>query len=162
MKKLSFITILIIVITAVIFPALAEACLVSGPGWEIRGVADFNGDGSRDVLWSNPSTSDAVLWYMHGNTLVSEQKLEIATHSAWHIVGVGDFNGDARPDILLWNKETGEVQIRYLNGHEETGHDFVAMISGTWNIVGSGTSTGTGTPTSCLGIQLPERPLSGT
>ncbi|MGC9966740.1 MAG: FG-GAP-like repeat-containing protein [Syntrophobacteraceae bacterium] len=144
MKKLSLISLWVFLITAVILTPLAEACLVSGPGCDIAGVADFNGDGSQDVLWRSRTTGEVTLWYMHENTLILEQKIEIASDRAWVIAGVGDLNEDGLSDLLMWNKPTGEVRISYLKDLEVTGQDTIARVSGTWNIAGLGDFNGDG------------------
>ncbi len=89
MKKYSFISIWVILITAALLPSSAAAGLVSGPGWNIAGVADFNGDGCPDILWRNQTTGDVAVWYMHGNTLAAEQKFESSPDTSWDVVGVG-------------------------------------------------------------------------
>src|SRR5208283_5688874 len=146
MKKCSFISIWVLLITAALFPSSAAAGLVSGPDWNIAGVGDFNGDGCRDILWRNQTTGDVAVWYMHGNTLAAERKFESAPDSTWDVVGVGDFNGDGSPDILLRNKSTGDVRIWYLDGSAVIGQDTVAGLGSPWNIVGVGDFNGDGSP----------------
>jgi hypothetical protein len=36
-------------------------------GYELIGVADFNGDGKPDYLLYNPSTRRTALWYLNNN-----------------------------------------------------------------------------------------------
>ncbi len=146
LKLCSFISIWVLLFTAALFPSSAAAGLVSGPGWNIAGVADFNGDGCRDILWRNQTTGDMAVWYMHGSTLAAEQKFESSPDSTWDVVGVGDFNGDGSPDILLSNKSTGDVRIWYLNGSAVMGQDTVAGLGNPWNIAGVGDFNGDGSP----------------
>jgi hypothetical protein len=35
-------------------------------GWNIAGAADFDGNGTPDVVWLNDSTQQATVWYMGG------------------------------------------------------------------------------------------------
>ncbi|MGA3118337.1 MAG: VCBS repeat-containing protein [Syntrophobacteraceae bacterium] len=146
MKKCSFISIWVLLITATLFPSSATASLVSGPDWIIAGVGDFNGDGCRDILWSNQTTGDLAVWYMHGNTLAAEQKFESAPDSIWDVVGVGDFNGDGSPDVLLRNKSTGDVRIWYLNGWTLISQETFAGLGSPWDLVGVGDFNGDGSP----------------
>ena len=146
MKKCCFISLWVLLITAVVFPPFAAAGLVDGPDWSIAGTGDFNGGESQGVLWRNQTTGDMAVWYMHGSTLVSEQQLESAPGSAWDVVGLGDFNGDGSPDILLRDASTGDVRIWYLNGSVVVGQDTVARMGSPWNIVGVGDFNGDGSP----------------
>ena len=146
MKKCSFISIWVLLITAALLPSSAAAGLVSGPGWNVAGTGDFNGDGCRDILWRNQTTGDVAVWYMRGNTLVAEKKFESSPDSTWDVAGLGDFNGDGSPDILLRNKSTGDIRIWYLDGSIVIGQDTVAGLGNPWNIVGVGDFNGDGSP----------------
>jgi hypothetical protein len=39
--------------------------------WEIKGVADFNGDGKSDILWRTRTGTQNAVWLMDGFTLVA-------------------------------------------------------------------------------------------
>ena len=41
------------------------------PGWNVVGVADFNGDGHPDYLLFNSSTRQTAIWYLNNNVLMS-------------------------------------------------------------------------------------------
>ena len=57
-----------------------------GPGWQIKGTGEFNGDGKDDIMWQGQDGTAAV-WLMNGT---------IAT-----VVGaVGPFNPGATWDII--------------------------------------------------------------
>ena len=36
-----------------------------GPGWQIKGTGDFNGDGKSDITWQHDNGTPAV-WLMDG------------------------------------------------------------------------------------------------
>jgi hypothetical protein len=44
---------------------------VPDPNWRIRGVANYRGDGSVDLLWRNLATDSVVIWTMNGVTRTS-------------------------------------------------------------------------------------------
>ena len=44
---------------------------VSDINWQLRGLADFNGDGHVDLLWHHQTTGDVSVWYMNGTTATS-------------------------------------------------------------------------------------------
>ena len=41
---------------------------MTDPQWQLRGLADFNGDGQLDVLWHHQMTGDLYVWFMNGTT----------------------------------------------------------------------------------------------
>ena len=41
-----------------------------GPGWEIKGSGDFNGDGKSDIVWQSNDGTPA-LWLMDGTNVLS-------------------------------------------------------------------------------------------
>jgi hypothetical protein len=86
-----------------------------GAGWTIKGVGDFNGDGTSDALWVNASQHELIDWQMGGGKLKVSEPI-IAPSGAWTYVGVGDFKGDGTAEALIegsnhtlnaWNVVTG-------------------------------------------------------
>ena len=37
--------------------------------WQIRGVADFDGDGKVDMLWHHQETGDLYVWFLNGTVI---------------------------------------------------------------------------------------------
>jgi hypothetical protein len=88
--------------------------------WQIRGVADFDGDGQPDVLWHHQKTGELYVWLMNGLTVGSGTFL---TPSAvgdplWQIRAVTDLNGDGRADLLWHHQGTGELYVWSMQGAE--------------------------------------------
>ncbi len=69
-----------------------------GTAWEIRGLADFDGDTKPDMLWRNNTTGELYVWFLDGPTLVGASYLtpDKLTDPNWKIVRVADFNADGR------------------------------------------------------------------
>jgi hypothetical protein len=58
------------------------------PTWRIKAVADFDEDGSVDLVWQNTQTGYLYIWYMDGLRLVRDGFLNPAqVVMAWQIVG---------------------------------------------------------------------------
>ena len=81
---------------------------VSDLNWEIKGVGDFNGDGSSNILWRNSSTGEVYIWLMNGLNVASQGSLGKVDQN-WQIKRTGDFDGDGKADILWRNAITGQL-----------------------------------------------------
>jgi uncharacterized repeat protein (TIGR03803 family) len=90
----------------------ADICL-SNP-WRVASVADFNQDGHPDLLWQDPTSGFAQIWYLNGVTLLGAANLDLT--NPWNIVGTGDFNNDGFPDVLWQDPVSGTVQVWYMGG----------------------------------------------
>src|SRR5450755_2179406 len=85
--------------------------------WHVVSVADFNQDGHPDLLWQDPNSGFAQIWYLGGPQGITYQgSANLNQTNPWHIVGSGDFNGDGFPDVLWQDPVTGTVQIWYMGG----------------------------------------------
>ena len=82
-----------------------------------RARADFNGDGSSDILWQNTGNGNIATWRMSAENLLSALPLSPGTVAdlGWKIVGSLDLNKDGRPDIL-WRHDNGLVAIWFMRG----------------------------------------------
>jgi hypothetical protein len=107
--------------------------------------ADFNADGSADIVWRNRRTGAIVVWFMSGAGYVGYQSVPSALSTDWRIAAVGDFNRDERPDLLWRNSATGENQIWYNNGDGTFTAATVSTVADLdWKIVGAGDFNGDG------------------
>jgi hypothetical protein len=78
--------------------------------------ADFNGDGIPDLIWQNPSTGAAQIWYMGGtNGATITSSASISSGNSWRIMGAADFDADGHPDLVGQNPSNGAAQIWYMN-----------------------------------------------
>ena len=95
-------------------------------------VADFNGDGQPDVIWQDPVTGLAQIWFMGGvqGTTVTGA-VNLTASNTWRIVGTGDFNQDGYPDVLWQDPVSGTTQIWYLGGPQGN------VVTNAVNLTGS-------------------------
>ncbi len=85
--------------------------------WKVVSVADFNRDGHPDLLWEDPTSGFAQIWYLGGAQGITVMgAADLTQTNPWHIVGTGDFNGDGVPDVLWQDPVSGTVQIWYMGG----------------------------------------------
>jgi hypothetical protein len=109
--------------------------------WQIRGLADIDGNGSDDLLWHHQRTGDLYVWLMSGTSTTSGTFLNPSrfADTAWQIRGVSDINRDEKPDILWHHQRTGDLYVWYMSGATATGGAYLtpSRFSDTrWQIRG--------------------------
>jgi aromatic ring-cleaving dioxygenase len=105
-------------------------------------VADFTGDGTSDILWSNASTGRVVEWLMTGGSISAASTL--LADPTWTVVGSGDFTGNGTSDLLWQNTSTGTVvEWQMTNGTVSAGATL--LTDPAWTVAGTGDFYGTGT-----------------
>ena len=73
--------------------------ILSGSGETIVAASDFNGNGTADLLWSNPSRDRITVWLLDESG-IKWAGVQERTGGAGEIVTVADFAGDGRNAIL--------------------------------------------------------------
>ncbi len=117
--------------------------------WDIRGVGDFNQDGSADTLWRNQQTGENTVWFMGGENGLEFQSYERlkAVSTDWKIHGVADFNQDGDVDIF-WRAESASKNVVWqMGGDNNTQIEAEAVLpylSGAWQPIISGWGLPTG------------------
>jgi hypothetical protein len=89
------------------------------PGWKIVAMADFNRDGSTDLVWQNDATRQSTVWYQTSpasSTTLGWNWISSAGLPGWSIIGAADFNRDGSPDLVFQNDTTRQVTVWYLGG----------------------------------------------
>ena len=94
--------------------------------WRVSGIADFDGDGKADILWSDPSGIRAI-WLMNGQ-VVSDYEFLSGNANTSVIAGTGDFNGDGKADILL-RDFAGNVTALLMDGTTITSSNSLGNVS---------------------------------
>ena len=106
--------------------------------WKVVGAADFNGDGTTDLLWRHMGNGDVAVWLMNGVTRIIHSPLNPwrVPDQRWQVGAVTDANGDGKPD-LVWGHTDGTIMIWHMNGTSRGTYPVVsATVPLGWQIVG--------------------------
>ncbi|WP_424683260.1 choice-of-anchor tandem repeat GloVer-containing protein [Frateuria sp. YIM B11624] len=96
-------------------------------GYYPAAVADFNGDGHADILWTS-AAKDLYVWFGQDGTFSSKF---VSTYPAgWKVVGSGDVNGDGKDDLLWMNEQTHTFAYWLMNGASRSGYRTINVTSG--------------------------------
>jgi hypothetical protein len=98
-------------------PAVADAL------WQIRGIADFDGNGTMDILWHHQGTGELYVWSMNGTVQTGGGYLtpRAVADTLWQIRGVADFDGNGTVDILWHDQISGGLYVWLMDGTAQTG-----------------------------------------
>jgi glucose/arabinose dehydrogenase len=91
---------------------------VADTNWKIRGSADMDRDGWRDLIWQHEGNGSIAVWLMTGTTLRDGRLLTpgAVADLNWKIVGVGDMNGDGHADLVWQHQTNGLMSAWLMNG----------------------------------------------
>jgi hypothetical protein len=118
-------------------------------GWQMAAVADFNRDGTLDLLWREPVSGTNGIWLMggdNGSSIASIIALPIVNGS-WRIEGVADFNHDGAIDLLWRHYNSGETGIWFMSPTNPAAIASVGAlpgIGGNWRVEGTTDFNGDG------------------
>lgn len=95
--------------------------------WQLKGSADFDGDGIGDYLWRNVATGYNGIWLMDANNnLRAGVSIPSVNDPAWKMGPIGDFNKDGYHDIIWRNTTTGQNVAWLMNGTRYVSNSFLA------------------------------------
>ena len=84
-------------------------------GFVVVDVAEFNSDGTSDLLIHNPATGLTGIATMNGTFLPSVAPLfDMDAEGGETFINVGDYNGDGFSNLLVHNTITGNVTVHLL------------------------------------------------
>jgi hypothetical protein len=85
-------------------------------GWRVVAAADFDGNGTPDLVWQYAPTRQVTVQYYSGATNTGWAWLNSAGAPGWTVVGANDFNGDGVPDLVWQDDATARVSVNYYGG----------------------------------------------
>jgi hypothetical protein len=97
-------------------------------GWDLAAVADYNGDGTPDLLLQNRQTAAVAVWDMRGGNVMKQEALPLADVLG-ALVGASD-DSDGNLD-LLWRKG-GSLLDTAMQGGRVTGQTAAGSLPDGW------------------------------
>ncbi|WP_158621153.1 FG-GAP repeat domain-containing protein [Dyella dinghuensis] len=112
---------------------------------------DFNGDGTSDLLWFNPSLSQLNLWTMTATVTTGEfgggvTQIGSRTYTVtngYFVGAVGDFNGDGYAD-LVFTSANRDLYLWTNNQHGGWTSTYITTYPSGWQLIGAGDINGDG------------------
>jgi hypothetical protein len=118
-----------------------------GPGWDVVGTGDFNGDGHTDLVWQHEGDGLTEIQFLNGTTAIGGGTIaNNPLGPGWNVVGTGDFNGDGHTDLVWEHQGDHLVEIQFLNGTTAIGGGAItnSPFGSDWSVVGTGDFNGDG------------------
>jgi glucose/arabinose dehydrogenase len=117
-------------------------------GWNLVGTADFDLNGSSDLVWQNASSRQLVLWRMNGANRISGVFLNPSTAGPdWDVNATGDLDNDGWPDLIFRHATTGDLTVWFMRDAQRLA-SVVPVPAGladlNWRLVGTGHFDGDG------------------
>ncbi len=112
--------------------------------WYVGGLADFNTDGSLDIVWRSRSTGATGIWYMNRTAYASNGAVDHLPGADWSIETVADFNLDGKPDFFYRNNATGQNTFWLMDGTQFKSAENLTTFGGAWRMEGAGDFDGDG------------------
>ena len=94
-----------------------------GPGWQVAGTGDFDGDGNADILWQNADGTPAI-WLMNGTPDPPDASVPLssATLGSESIQFIGDSSASATL-IATAGQDTFDFTSSTAGAHSISGFD---------------------------------------
>jgi ELWxxDGT repeat protein len=89
---------------------------VSDTNWQIKGIADFNGDGEQDLFWQHRTSGQTAIWTLKNQAIASGKFLIAVTDPNWKVEGFADMDKDGKTDILWQHKTQGTFAFWKMDG----------------------------------------------
>ena len=105
--------------------------------WRLAASADFNFNGSKDLLFRG-TNGQAMVWLLSGNNVTNSTLLRggYIMAPAWRLAAAADFNKDGKSDALWQNSSNNVLNIWLMNGLSySTNVNLPYSVTTGWRVV---------------------------
>jgi FG-GAP-like repeat/Divergent InlB B-repeat domain len=106
-------------------------------------VADLNGDGTPDVIYSHWLTGEVAVALVRNGDAEPAVPVNIGG-SGWYITHVGDLDGDGKADLIVKNRIDGRVALYLMNGTAIKASATIIAANSGWRVTHVGDFDGDG------------------
>ena len=109
-----------------------------GADWQSAGLADFNGDGSNDMLLRNSNTGGFEVYDISNNNVINASFMG-AVGSNWQVMGFGNFSSNpGETDMLMRDGNTGQFLVYQIANNTVTNAYSLGAVGVDWRFGGLG------------------------
>ncbi len=116
------------------------SCSIDTTYWRVKAAADFDGNGTPDLVYQNTTTSQVNVDYYGGSggaTYIGWACLSCAINPAgWLVVAAADFDGNGTPDLVYQNTSSSQVNVDFYGGSGGATFLGYACLSCSINVTG--------------------------
>jgi hypothetical protein len=119
------------------------------PAWQVRALADMNGDGQKDFILQHLKQGYLAVWLMSGNQLVESRMMNQLADPAWLLVAAADFNADGKNDLVFEHTVSGTLGAWLMNGTQELSGIAItpgAVTDVNWRVIAAADMNGDSKP----------------
>jgi hypothetical protein len=96
----------------------------------VPALADLNGDGYGDLVWTNPSSNDVYAWINNQQGGFVPHLVGASRPDGYTLYGAGDVTGSGVTDLVWVNAASHQVQIWTMNGFNVTSQKTINYTAG--------------------------------
>jgi hypothetical protein len=121
---------------------IEEVLVVANSGFQVVAAADFDRNGSVDLVLQDLSYGIAWIQYMDGTLAIWTEQLSPPQNGPWRIVAAPDLDRNQHPDIVWQNHSTGEIRVSMMSGPTTELTNVSIAASSSLRVVATGDYTG--------------------
>jgi hypothetical protein len=93
------------------------SCAINPAGWVVAAAADFDGNGTPDLVYQNTSSNQVNVDFYGGSggaTFLGYACLSCSINvTGWQVRAAADFDGNGTPDLVYQNTSSAQVNVDY-------------------------------------------------
>src|SRR5262245_22128142 len=113
---------------------LDRSSLPASEEWHVGGSADFDGDGSDDVMLFSRIRGEVETWALRGTAIAKRSRISGHT-GAWSVAATADTDGDGRGEFV-WMDELDRTLER--RKPAATTAQSLGQLAAGWRVIGAG------------------------